>query len=117
MKTIIAGGREFGDYGFLCDCMNTLRFEVHEIVSGKARGADTLGERWATETYCPIKEFPADWDKHGKAAGPIRNSEMANYAEALVAFWDGKSKGTKNMIETAAKKGLYVKVFFYDQQD
>lgn len=79
------------------------------------RGADTLGERFAKENGYPIKYFPADWNKYGKAAGVIRNEEMAKYAAEyededdegiLVAFWDGKSRGTKNMIDNAEKYGL-----------
>jgi hypothetical protein len=112
MRTIIAGGRDFNDFTMLCESMDEIPWVVSEVVSGTAKGADRLGERWAGDN--PVKLFPADWNKHGKAAGHIRNSEMAKYAEALVAFWDGKSKGTKGMIETAVKKGLYVKVFFYE---
>lgn len=114
MKTIIAGGREFRKPLYLEDCLQDIPWEITEVVSGGARGADCAGEQYGIDSQIPIKVFPADWDKQGKAAGYIRNTEMADYAEALVAFWDGKSKGTKNMIETAAKKGLYVKVFFYE---
>ena len=86
-----------------------------EIICGMCRGADTLGERFAKENGYPIKYFPADWNKYGKAAGVIRNEEMAKYAAEyededdegiLVAFWDGKSRGTKNMIDNAEKYGL-----------
>jgi hypothetical protein len=74
------------------------KLEVTEIVSGKARGADTLGEQYAKEKGIPVKEFPADWNKYGKAAGPIRNEEMARYADWLIAFWHPDCKGTTNMI-------------------
>lgn len=114
MNTIIAGGRDFDDYDFLCDSLMEIPWELSCIVSGKARGADHLGELWAEESKVAVASFPADWDKHGKAAGHIRNREMAEYSDALVAFWDGKSRGTRNMIETAAKMGLYVKVFKYE---
>jgi hypothetical protein len=70
-----------------------------EVVSGCARGADQLGERWADERGYPVKRFPADWHKHGKRAGYLRNEEMAGYATHLVAFWDGRSRGTKHMID------------------
>lgn len=53
----------------------------------------------------PVKRFPADWDRHGRAAGPIRNCQMAQYADALIAIWDGKSRGTKNMIDEMNKCG------------
>lgn len=86
-----------------------------KIVSGKARGVDTLGELWAERMNIPVDEYPANWDKHKRAAGPIRNSLMADNAEALVAVWDNKSRGTKNMIDTATKKGLLVYVFVPDR--
>lgn len=114
MKTIIAGGRDFCYPYMLEDDLQEIPWEITEIVSGGARGADAIGEQYGFDCEIPVKVFPADWDKHGKAAGHIRNAEMAVYSDALVAFWDGKSRGTKNMIETAAKKGLYVKVFFYE---
>jgi predicted Rossmann fold nucleotide-binding protein DprA/Smf involved in DNA uptake len=71
-----------------------------EIVSGKARGIDQLGEAWARARDIPIAPFPADWKKHKKAAGPIRNREMAAYADGALVLWDGKSRGSKNMYET-----------------
>jgi hypothetical protein len=116
MKVIIAGGRTFDDYNLLCKaCDNTLRLQNEiEIVSGTANGADKLGERYANEKGYTIKQFPANWDKHGKGAGFIRNEEMAKYADALIAFWDGKSKGTKHMIDLANKYELKVKVITYN---
>ena len=116
MKVIIAGGRDFNQYEVLkdyCDKMLSQQSSSIEIVSGTAKGADQLGERYAKERGYPIKRFPADWDKHGKAAGPLRNKEMADYATALIAFWDEQSKGTKNMIETAKSLGLKVRVCHY----
>jgi len=99
MKVIIAGGREFNNYELLkssCDRI-LIRQSNIEIVSGKALGADKLGEDYAKEKGYKIKEFPADWIKYKKGAGPIRNKQMAEYADGLIAFWDGQSKGTKNM--------------------
>jgi hypothetical protein len=64
---------------------------------------DQIGEDWAREHNIPVKQFLAQWNIHGKSAGPIRNKEMAEYADALIAFWDGQSKGTKNMIEQMDK--------------
>lgn len=101
MKVIIAGGRNFNDYNKLkkvCDHLLKNQSNI-EIVSGTARGADQLGERYAKETGYKLKKFPADWKKYGKLAGYKRNIQMANYADALIAFWDGKSKGTRNMID------------------
>ena len=115
MKVIIAGSRNFNDYNLLktsCDNLLT-QFTNIEIVSGTARGADKLGERYAREKGYDIKEFPANWDKHGKSAGYIRNDEMAQYADMLIAFWDGTSKGTKHMIDLANKRSLKVEIVRY----
>lgn len=105
MKLIVAGSRDFDNYDRLSDILDTVWLESElyplEVVSGGARGADRLGERWADEAGCTVKRFPADWETHGKAAGIMRNIEMAQYADALVAFWDGKSKGTRHMILSA----------------
>lgn len=114
MKVIIAGGRRFYDYDLLkrkCDYFLRDKKGV-EIVSGNAKGADELGERYAKEMVYPIKLFKADW-KLGRFAGFLRNREMANYADALIAFWDGKSRGTKNMIEEAKEKGLLIRIVKY----
>lgn len=81
-----------------------------EIVSGTCKGADILGENYAKDNNLPIKQFPADWDKHGNKAGYIRNKEMAEYATHLIALWDGESKGTKMMIDLAKRNGLKVRI-------
>lgn len=115
MKVIIAGGREFSDYELLkSSCDNILSSVTDiEIVSGKSLGADKLGEYYAKEKGYKVKEFPADWIKYKKGAGPIRNKQMAEYADGLIAFWDGRSKGTKNMIDLAKKHGLKVRIIKY----
>lgn len=84
-----------------------------EVVSGRAEGADKLGEQFANFMGYSIKYFPANWDEFGNAAGIIRNKEMAKYGDALIAFWDGESTGTKNMIEEAEKRNLKVKIKKY----
>jgi len=121
-KVIIAGGRYFNDYTLLKSSVDEAIENIKslltggveiEIVSGGASGADALGEKYAGEHGYPVKKFPADWNTHGKAAGPIRNREMAAYADILIAFWDGKSRGTANMISEAEKKNLVVKVINY----
>ena len=119
IKVIIAGTRDFNDYDFLkknvdyfLQGINPNNEEI-EIVSGNARGADKLGERYAKEHNLPVKLFPANWDKYGKRAGYLRNQEMANYADVLIAFWDEKSKGTKHMIDIAKKQDLTVIVVGY----
>lgn len=115
MKVIIAGGRCFDDYEQLCCfCDDVLRNQINiEIVSGGARGADALGEKYALERDYNVIRFPAAWSKFGKSAGVIRNAEMANYAAILIAFWDGKSRGTRSMINLAKKEGLQVHVHHY----
>jgi hypothetical protein len=115
MKVIIAGSRGFNDYELLkkfCDYIIGEPNEDVEIVSGKAKGADTLGERYAIEKGFDIKEFPADWSA-GKSAGYLRNGQMADYADMLIAFHDGESKGTKHMIDLANEKELNVVVYKY----
>lgn len=115
-KVIIAGGRDFNDYEFLKrKCDSLLRYkkeEEIEIVSGTARGADSLGERYARERGYKLTQFPADWDKFGKRAGYLRNGQMADYANALIAFYNG-SKGTGHMIDLAKEKGLEVRICTY----
>lgn len=105
MKIIIAGGRDFNNFGMVEATMQRFENEVSEIVCGDARGADSLGADWAKMHAVPVAHFPADWEKYGKAAGHIRNKEMAEYADFLVAFWDGESKGTLNMINTMEQLG------------
>ncbi len=117
MKIIIAGTRNFTDKHLLFCQMDfliaKLALQYFSVVSGTAEGADKIGEEWAEERKLACERFPPDWNKHGKAAGPIRNAQMADAADMCVVFWDGKSKGTKNMIETALSKGLLVKVIKY----
>lgn len=122
IRIIIAGGRDFSNYSLLKQSVDTIVKNFHNenltIISGTARGADTLGEQYAEEQHLSIRRFPADWDTYGKNAGPIRNAQMAKYASEgtegiLVAFWDRKSKGTKNMINEASNKGLIIKIVEY----
>ena len=115
MKVIIAGGRDFDNYEYLSEVMNSLDFIVTEVVCGGARGADSLGEQWAKTNRVQLKYFYPDWDGLGKAAGHIRNREMAEYGDYLVAFWDGKSKGTQNMIMTMQQLGKHGTVKFYER--
>lgn len=83
-------------------------FPITEVVSGCASGIDRVGEFWALDNQIPLKKFPADWATHGKAAGPIRNEQMARYADALICVWDGTSRGSQNMIKTAREVGIPV---------
>lgn len=110
MKTIIAGSRD-GVTERELNIALTLPdrdWSITEVVSGTARGVDKWGEQWASEWSIPVKRMPANWDEHGRSAGYIRNAEMAAYADALIAVWDGESKGTRHMIECAKKAGLKV---------
>lgn len=107
MRVIIAGSRDFDDYGLLKRTLDGLPFEVDEVVSGGARGADSLGERWGEKRKLPITRFPANWEL-GKRAGPERNEKMAKYGDCLVAFPLGASTGTRDMIKRAKKHGLKV---------
>jgi hypothetical protein len=115
IKVIIAGGRNFDDFNRLCQVCDKIlkKYSNIEIVSGAYKGADLLGEKYAEERNYPIKQFPADWRRHGKSGGLKRNAEMAAYADAIIAFWDGKSKGTKNMIDLATISGLQVEIFYF----
>lgn len=117
MKVIIAGGRDFNDYDRLVAVLDKVLRRVNKeklvIISGGARGADSLGERYAKEKGYGLEVYPADWNKHGKSAGYKRNTEMAEVAHALVAFWDEKSRGTKHMIDIAERKELKVRVVNY----
>lgn len=115
MKLLIAGGRSFNDYERIKKvCDKALpKFENVEIVSGTANGADKLGELYAKENGYPIKYFPAEWDKYGKSAGYKRNEQMAEYADAVIVFWDGESKGTKHMIDIAQRLQKPIKIYKY----
>jgi len=128
-RVIIAGGRDFKDYQLLnhwCDKLLITKrvYATIVVVSGKQMsedeegnkwGADYFGEVYAEENGFKVDPYPADWKKHGKAAGFIRNDKMSQHADGLIAFWDGHSRGTKNMIDLATKRGLLVKVINYNQ--
>lgn len=110
MKVIIAGSREVEDEILVFEAYQLAKFVATEVVSGGCRGVDAAGEQFATDFNIPIKVFPADWIKYGKGAGPMRNRQMAKYADALIAIWDGKSRGTKNMIDEMNRLGKPVYV-------
>ena len=119
-KVIIAGTRYFEDYKLLKSYADKKLSNIQEpieIVSGGARGADALGEQYAKEKGYKLTVFPAEWDKYGKSAGYKRNKQMAEYADALLAYWDGASRGTKMMIDLAHEHGLKVGVKLYQKQE
>lgn len=110
MKTIIAGSRSIKDISEVYLAVDKIDWLITEVVSGRAPGVDRLGEQWANDIGVPVKLFPANWAKFGRGAGHIRNAEMAMYADALLALWDGISSGTGNMIDLARAKGLKIYV-------
>lgn len=112
LKIIIAGSRNFNDYNLLEQKVDFYIGENQdiEIISGTARGADKLGERYAINKELKLKRFPADWQKYGKKAGYLRNEEMAKYASHAIIFWDGKSKGTGHMIELCKKYNINYRI-------
>lgn len=110
MITIVAGSRGITDYGIIAEAIAEAGWEITVLVHGAARGVDKISARWAMNNDVPTIAYPADWDKYGRSAGPIRNRLMAGKAKALVAVWDGKSPGTKDMIDVAEAAGLKVHV-------
>ena len=119
-RVIIAGGRDFENYEYMCEILNDLfynstNFEKRDIkiISGMAKGADTLAIRYADEHNLTKILFPANWKSYPRIAGFLRNEDMLSIATHLIAFWDGKSSGTKHMIDIAQEKGIPVWVFKY----
>ncbi len=116
MRVIIAGSRNITNIEIVRQVLRDIGLmpkDITEEVCGMAKGVDTLGAKIAQEHGIPVKPFPADWNKYGKRAGHLRNAEMAAYADMLVAVWDGKSPGTKNMFETMKRRNKIVHVHIY----
>lgn len=115
MRVIVAGGRDFTDQRRAFDCLD--RFHAHwpiaVLISGMARGADTIGCEWARSRGVRLLPMPADWDAHGRSAGFIRNEQMAEVGNYLLAFWDGRSHGTKHMIDIAQRKNITTTIVRY----
>ena len=113
MKLIIAGSRNYHDcvvYELIHTTISKLNEtnQVKELVTGCAKGVDAFAEKYGRRYNIPIVKFPADWEKYGKAAGPIRNKQMAIYADALLLIWDGESRGSANMLKNAKEQGLKI---------
>lgn len=104
MKVCIAGSRTVTDYVMLLTAIERSGYTISEVVCGMAVGVDLLGEKWAIANNIPIKSMPADWNRYGKRAGPMRNADMADYSDAAILLWDGSSPGTKNMISCMTKR-------------
>jgi len=110
MKTIIAGSRDINDPAHVVEAVFQSGFDITEVVSGGAPGVDKLGEDFAQVANLPLKVFPANWDQFGNPAGPIRNRQMAEYADAAIIVWDGYSSGSRDMLMVVRKNGLKVYV-------
>lgn len=120
MKVVVAGIRYkdpvnkivYDDYTFVVNAIAESGYEISELISGHAIGVDTLGEQYAILHDIPLTFRPADWNRHGKAAGPFRNKQMSIECDAAVIVWDGKSAGTYNMIQNmiVQKKPYFLKV-------
>lgn len=105
-RIVVAGCRDFEDYGFAKEkidvCISNIKEKYSLIfVSGGCKGADMIGERYAKENGYKLERYTADWERYGKSAGPKRNKEMAKVSDFVICFWDGKSRGTKSMINFA----------------
>lgn len=120
LKCAIVGGRDFNDYGFMKKVLDE-RFDnlsfVESIVSGGAKGADTLAERYAKEIGRPVVVFKPDYKKYGRGAALVRNTQIIEYSDVVYAFWDGRSRGTRDAINKAQKLGKILYVIRYNQDD
>jgi hypothetical protein len=110
VRVIIAGCRNLTDYRVVESAVIASGFKITHVLSGACRGADALGEKWAHDHKIPLTRFHADWYQHGRAAGPIRNREMALQSDALIAIPSENSRGTRDMITVAKKRGLAIYV-------
>lgn len=112
MRTILAGSRSCEDLHDMEDAIAFSKINITHVLNGRAKGADHLGVLWARNNNIPITEFLADWERYGRGAGFKRNAQMAANADALIALWDGKSHGTKHMIDIAT--AMKLRVFVYE---
>src|SRR6266576_655260 len=110
MRVLVCGSRHLQDYELLKETLDGYR--LTEIIHGKARGADTLAGDYGRSNNIEVREFPAEWDKYGRGAGPIRNSQMLKEGkpDLVIAFLAPDSRGTQNMIDQARKAGVEVKM-------
>jgi hypothetical protein len=116
MKLAVVGSRGFNDYELLKSKLDKIHSvkPISVIVSGGAQGADSLGERWARENRIEILIFLPEWDKYGKSAGYKRNVQIIESADAVIAFWDGESKGTQHSINIAKEKNKPTAIIRYE---
>lgn len=114
-RIVIAGCRNYNNYNqakaYIDECICKIKNDYILIfISGGCNGADVLGEKYAKEKGYMIERYPAEWNKYGRAAGPIRNMKMAAISDYVICFWDGKSRGTKSMIEYARKLNKPIRI-------
>lgn len=115
MKIVVAGGRDFNNKEIIFRCLDSIGIKKeYTIVSGHARGVDTIAEMYAKERGLALELYPAEWDKYGKKAGHMRNHKMALVSDAVIAFWDGSSRGTRSMLNYALTNQLSIIVFDYN---
>lgn len=118
MRLAIVGSRSFDNYKMFCELIDDLNklYEFEYIVSGGAKGADSLAERYARERGIPIKIYPANWAKYGRSAGYRRNERIVEDCDYMVAFWDYKSPGTKHSINIARERKIPGKIFRIEEK-
>lgn len=121
-KLLIAGSRTFNNYDYMCGFLDEhAKFLYPEtisvVISGMAKGADTLGAKWATENGILVDRHSALWGTHGRSAGFVRNAEMVTACTEAIIFWDGKSRGTKHTIDLLEKSGKPYLVDVYSGED
>jgi predicted Rossmann fold nucleotide-binding protein DprA/Smf involved in DNA uptake len=114
-RVVVAGCRDYDNYdeakAYIDICLSNIRKRNEIIIiSGGAKGADSLGERYAEENGFKVEKYSADWVRYGRSAGPRRNRQMAEISDYVICFWDGESRGTRSMIESARKFGKPVKI-------
>lgn len=110
VQLAVVGSRTFSDYAYMKEILQW--YTIKEIISGAAKGADRLAAKFANENEIALREFPAEWDRHGNSAGFIRNELIVDACDEVVAFWDGQSRGTKHTIDTADKIGKPVSIYW-----
>jgi hypothetical protein len=106
MKVVICGSRDLQNYQLVEEAVTRSGFEISTVLSGSSRGVDRLGIAFARNHHHPVQVFMPEWERFGKRAGMVRNREMAQTAEAVIAIWDGQSRGTRNIIELASNRHL-----------
>ena len=116
MKLVVAGGRDIFDVAFIHGAINDYPHVIDMVITGGASGVDAIAHTIAREHGLPTRVFPADW-RLGRRAGPLRNKQMAEEGDALLAIWDGASRGTKNMIDEMRALGKPVVVVIYPEKD